>query len=204
MQIIKGAKRLQNFLSCFRMGCLAVGVTFAISIDTAMAAEDAAHEVGIDSLLSPAFNLTLYLIFLIFIYKKYLRTKVRDTAKNVADYIQRSAAHLAEAENAAAMVVKRKSRLDDEKQGIVLQYKKEGEIQKDRILMGAVEKSDAVASGVLMQAERELVQAKVAVQREIFKQALEVAGQKFKEMPPEEDRKVRAGVLESMLSQADA
>ena len=162
-----------------------------------------AHKADISSLLHPVVNFSLYVALLVFIYKKYLSSQVKDAAKNVADHMQRSLEQITEAESEAAVVAKRTNRLTDEKEGIVLQYQKDGEIQKDRIIASAIEKSDAVVNGVFAQAERELEQAKVAIQKEVFRQVLKDAGQRFKDMPPADDRKVRSGVIEAMLSKAD-
>ena len=176
---------------------------YFLAVGVATASGSSEHEAGIGSLLHPAVNFALYATLLVFIYKKYLRSKIKDAATNTASYIQRSLAQLTAAETDAASVAKRKSRLEDEKQGIVLQYQKEGEIQKDRIITGAIERSDVVVNGVFAQAERELAQAKIAVQREVFKQVLSDAGQRFRDMPPEDDRKVRAGVMEAMINMTD-
>lgn len=163
-----------------------------------------AHKTAdISSLLHPAVNFALYVVLLVFIYKKYLSSEIKSASKSVADHIQRSSLQISEAESEAAVVTKRKSRLDDEKHGIVLQYKKEGEIQKDRIIASAIKKSDAVVNGVFTQAERELEQAKVAIQKEVFRQVLKDAGEKFQNMPPADDRRVRRGVIEAMLSKVE-
>ena len=160
----------------------------------------AAGGAKLESLLHPAVNFALYVALLVFIYKKYLRAEVKSAAQNVADHMQRSLAQITEAESEAAVVEKRKARLEDEKSGIILQYQKEGEIQKDRIMASAIEKSDAMVDGVAVQAERELAQAKIAIQKEIFRHVLAEAGQKFEKMPPDDDRKVRGGVIDAMLN----
>ena len=183
-----------------KLVCLALLSLYFAEVGVAMAAGKGHNEPHISSLLHPAVNFALYVALIVFIYKKYLRSEIKNASQSVADHMQRSLAQITEAEGEAAVVEKRKVRLEDEKAGIILQYKKEGEIQKERILVGAVEKSDAMVSGVLTQAERELAQAKIAVQKEVFRQVLADAGKRFENMPPEDDRKVRGGVMDSMLN----
>ncbi|MDR2337164.1 MAG: ATP synthase F0 subunit B [Deltaproteobacteria bacterium] len=165
-------------------------------------AEHGEQAVGIESLTIPAINFGVYLLLLIFVYKKYLRVHIQNSSKAIEKFMQRSAEQLAEAEQSAQAINKRKNRLEDEKIGIILKYKKEGEIQKDRILAKALQKSDKILAEVQTQIDKELAKAETEIEQEVFKIALAEASEKFKQMSEEQDKQLRGNVLEVLLNRS--
>jgi F0F1-type ATP synthase membrane subunit b/b' len=183
-----------------RKGMFKVFVIFVLGfcIEPAFA-EHGEHVAGIESLTIPAINFGVYLLLLVFIYKKYLRVHIKNAATATAEFIKRSAGQVAEAEQLMEVADKRKDRLEDEKVGIVLKYKKEGEIQKDRIIAKALEKAAAILDEVQGQIDKELAKAEAEVEQEVFQIALVGASDKFKQMSEEQDKQLRSDVLDVML-----
>lgn len=161
-----------------------------------------AEGAKLSSLWLPFINFCLYAVLLVYLYKRFGTSLVRQRSIEIRELVNRVAASLSDAENKRGLIQGRLTDVDAEKADLVKRYEEEGVAMSHAIAANAKRQSERIASDTARQIEAELQQAKKMLHNEAVQRATEIARTRIgSELSAEQDRLLRKSVIQDFVAQ---
>ena len=169
-------------------------------IETAIASSSAHGSPTIANLQWPVVNASIYLIILIWIYKKHLRGLVANRADKVQGFLDASKQLVDKANEYLKEVIKRRDTLELERSKLIAEYEKEGERTSLQIIQNAYQQVKSQDEATERQIASELNQAQNEIRSEVVIKAIGLAKRRLQsEFSYEQDKQLRAQALDYLI-----
>lgn len=155
------------------------------------------------TLFWPGVNFALYLVLLVYLYRRYVPPLLKARSIQIASDLKKSAAELALAQEELALLNKRLQSIGQEKRELTERFEEEAKNFATLILEEAKDRAERLQQDTVRQIERELDRARKDIRREIIARAVVLARREIQgSLSVEEDRRLRRGLLQpSMFNQ---
>ncbi len=155
---------------------------------------------GLETLWLPIVNFTLYGILLVYLYRRYGASLVRQRSIEIKEQISKVATTLSEAEHQLETVQSRLSDIDEEKAELAKRYEEEGVAMSAAIAKNAKRQAERIAADTSRQIDAELQQAKKMLHNEAVDKAAAIARSKIgSDLSAEQDRLLRRSVVQEFI-----
>lgn len=166
-------------------------------------AADHGQAPGVDTLLFPAINFSLYILALCFIYHKYIKRVLVERTATIKAHLLRAVSVLSEARAAFDGSQTRASRLDDEKALLVRSLDKETEDIEAQILENARLTVVRIQDDAVRQVERMFIRVNKEVRDEMLREVFARVRSILQDGVPEDvDKQIRDRALQALSAAA--
>jgi F-type H+-transporting ATPase subunit b len=177
-----------------------VSAALVANPNIAHAASDHAAAAGVETLIFPIINFTLFAFAVVYLYRKYGAPILMERRVQFETRLNSSQRLLVQAEQDLAAVSDRLASFDEERQEILTSLKREGEAMAEQILRNAQANAEAIDRDGKRRAEREYQQAVGELRRLVVEQASQKARRKLEQnLSAEDDRRLRQAAINSLF-----